>query len=47
MLTESWLDFAKFAYNKTHEKDRYYLINQEFGFESSKTALTEYINEQG
>lgn len=43
---ESKMDFAKFAYNKTHEKDRYYLINQEFSFESSKTALTEYINEQ-
>ena len=38
------LDFAKYAYNYTCDKDRYYVINNEFTFSSSIDELVNYIN---
>ncbi|MEO8147029.1 MAG: DUF4476 domain-containing protein [Bacteroidia bacterium] len=38
------LDFAKYAYQHTFDKDRYYVINNEFSFSSSIDELVNYIN---
>ncbi len=38
------LDFAKAAYNYTHDLDNYYEVNDEFTFESSIEELNEFIN---
>lgn len=44
----SKLDFAKAAYNKTVDKNRYFIINDEFTFSSSISELNRYIdNRQG
>ncbi|MBK7856035.1 MAG: DUF4476 domain-containing protein [Bacteroidetes bacterium] len=44
----SKLEFAKAAYNKTVDKNRYFLINDEFTFSSSISELNRYIdNRQG
>jgi len=37
------LDFAKSAYNHCADKEKYYLINNVFQFESSKQSLNEFI----
>ncbi|MEZ5015156.1 MAG: DUF4476 domain-containing protein [Chitinophagales bacterium] len=41
---ETRLDFAKFAYAYTADKNNYYKVNDAFTFESSIDALTEYIH---
>lgn len=41
---DTMLDFAKFAYDWVYDQDNYYLVNDVFGFESSKTELNDYIN---
>jgi hypothetical protein len=38
------LEFAKFAYNKTIDKENYFLVNDAFQFESTVSELNEYIN---
>ena len=38
------LDFAKYAYQNTYDKDRYFIINNEFTFTSSIDDLNNYIN---
>lgn len=44
----SKLEFAKAAYNKTVDKNRYFIINDEFTFSSSISELNKYIdNKQG
>lgn len=44
----SKLEFAKAAYNKTVDKNRYFIINDEFTFSSSISELNRYIdNKQG
>lgn len=44
----SKLDFAKAAYSKTVDKNRYFIINDEFTFSSSISELNRYIeNNQG
>lgn len=40
---ESKLDFAKFAYDHTHDIGSYYKVNDAFTFESSIEELDEYI----
>lgn len=40
------LDFAKSAYNHCVEKEKYYLLNSVFDYESSKQALNDYVKEQ-
>ena len=42
----SKLDFAKSAYNHCVEKEKYYLLNSVFEFESSKKALNEFLKDQ-
>lgn len=37
------LDYAKFAYDYTFEKPKYYLVNDVFSFSSSREELDEYI----
>lgn len=37
------LEFAKYAYAYCTEKNKYYLINDVFSYESSKNELNEYI----
>jgi hypothetical protein len=37
------LDFAKYAYTHTYDKGNYFKVNNSFEFESSITALQEYI----
>lgn len=41
----SKLDYAKFAYAYTYDKNNYYKINDAFGFESSIDELQTYIKE--
>lgn len=44
----SKLEFAKVAYDKTVDKNRYFIINDEFTFSSSISELNRYIgNKQG
>jgi hypothetical protein len=38
------LEFAKWAYLRTYDKQNYYLVNRAFGFESSVRELSTYIN---
>lgn len=38
------LDFAKYAYQSTYDKDRYFVINNEFTFSSSIDDLNNFIN---
>lgn len=38
------LEFAKFAYDHTHDIGNYYRVNDAFGFESSIEELTKYID---
>lgn len=38
------LDFAKYAYQFTGDRDRYYVINNEFSFSSSVDELVNFIN---
>lgn len=38
------LDFAKYAYDRTIDKDRYFMINNEFSFSSTIDELINYIN---
>lgn len=38
------LEFAKYAYQHTFDKDRYFVINNEFSFSSSIDELVNYIN---
>ncbi len=40
---QSKLDFAKYAYGRTTDKNNYYKINDSFTFESSITELDNYI----
>lgn len=42
----SKLDFAKSAYNRCTEQDKYYQINDVFQFENSKTELEQYVQQQ-
>ncbi|MEI8201684.1 MAG: DUF4476 domain-containing protein [Bacteroidota bacterium] len=37
------LDYAKFAYDRTLDKEKYYKVNDAFTFESSITSLNQYI----
>ena len=37
------LEFAKFAYLRCTDKNKYYLLNEAFSFDSSKRELDEYI----
>lgn len=37
------LDFAKFAYRHCTDKNRYFMLNEVFSFESSKRELRDYI----
>jgi hypothetical protein len=37
------LDFAKFAYRHCTDKNRYFMVNEVFNFESSKRELRDYI----
>lgn len=37
------LDFAKFAYDYTADKDNYYILNDAFTFESSISELNQYL----
>ena len=37
------LEFAKYAYNRTHDVDNYYLINKDFDFSSNKESLNKYV----
>ena len=39
----SKLELAKYAYSKTLDKNNYFLVNDQFSFESSITELTDYI----
>ena len=39
----SRLDFAKFAYKNTYDLDNYYIVNDAFEFENSKTRLMKAI----
>ena len=39
------LDYAKFAYDRTLDKEKYYLVNNAFTFESSITNLNKYIQD--
>lgn len=41
------LVFAKFAYNKTVDKNNYYKVNSVFDFDSNKQALNEFISRGG
>ncbi|MGE0635907.1 MAG: DUF4476 domain-containing protein [Bacteroidia bacterium] len=41
---DTMLDFAKFAYDWVYDQDNYYVVNDVFGFESSKTELNSFIN---
>lgn len=41
---ETRLEFAKFAYKKTIDKENYFLVNDAFQFETSVSELNEYIN---
>ncbi len=43
----SRLDFAKFAYPKTIDKENYFLVNNSFTFNSTGTELYRYINSFG
>ncbi len=38
------LDFAKFAYDWVYDQSNYYVVNDVFGFESSKTELNSFIS---
>ena len=40
------LKFAKYAYGFCTEKNKYYLLNEAFSYESSKRELNEFINGQ-
>ena len=40
---ESKLEFAKFAYDRTTDKNNYYIVNDAFDFEASIEALDNYI----
>ena len=40
------LDFAKYAYSNCVDKNRYYLLNEAFSYESSKRELDEFIKGQ-
>lgn len=40
------LEFAKFAYSRCAEKNRYYLVNASFNYDASKRELEEFINGQ-
>lgn len=40
---ESRLDFAKWAYERTHDKGNYYKVNDAFSFSSSIDELNEHI----
>jgi len=37
------LEFAKFAYRHCVDKNRYFMVNEVFSFESSKRELRDYI----
>lgn len=41
---ETKLDFAKFAYDWVYDQSNYYVVNDVFGFESSKTELNSFIS---
>lgn len=41
---ETRLEFAKFAYKKTIDKENYFLVNDAFQFETSVSELNDYIN---
>jgi hypothetical protein len=41
------LELAKYAYNKTVDRNNYYLVNDAFTFESSITDLSRFISSQG
>ena len=40
------LEFAKSAYNHCIEKEKYYLLNNVFSFNSSKEELDKFVREQ-
>ena len=37
------LDFAKFAYRHCTDRNRYFMVNEVFNFESSKRELRDYM----
>lgn len=41
---DNMLDFAKFAYDWVYDQSNYYVVNDVFGFESSKTELNSFIS---
>jgi hypothetical protein len=41
------LEFAKWAYRYTDDKNNYYLVNRAFSFDSSKTELSKWISVNG
>jgi hypothetical protein len=42
----SKLEFAKFAYGKTTDRNNYFKVGDVFSFDASKTELNEYISGQ-
>jgi hypothetical protein len=43
---ESKLDITKYSYDRTVDKNNYYLVNDGFGFESSVDNLNDYISKK-
>lgn len=41
------LDFAKFAFSKTYDRDNYYKVNAVFDFDASKETLNRFIQNNG
>ena len=41
------LELAKYAYSKTIDRNKYFIVNDEFTFESSISELSDYISHQG
>lgn len=41
---DTMLDFAKFAYDWVYDQENYYVVNDAFNFESSKTELNNFIS---
>lgn len=40
------LEFAKYAYSRCVDQNRYFMLNTVFSFESSKTELDEFVQQQ-
>ena len=39
----SKLEIAKFAYEHTFDREKYFVVNEAFSFDNSKTELSRYI----